>query len=397
MKRVFLFVLILQASLLAAQEKLPRKLYVEIRAEDELLRTVKFFTEVVLSEYSGIIVVEDKEESDCVLSLSVAPVPAGEADESAAKEKLRITVSGYDSYFQEEKFTYEYVSDGYSIIGLQEEFFPELVVKTAEAFPPRDPEIEEVFTERVVEDVEVKRILKGVALTLKAAPGTTVTSKTGDVYRTDALGEVLIELPFDTTFSFRAEHPDYFPENETVLVGREEMEYTLQQTRNRRWGFDAGLRIWAIGLEAAGVFYPIPNRLFLSLHLTSNAVSVMYFTRDYPVFLTPSLNVGIYLLPTDSFVRFAFSAGLFTRIVFPEGEAPYISPLVTFGGHLPLRLELSPFKRVRFFIEYKPSIIYMSGDRNFFYTYSALQMLSITDHLYLNFGWNLILGTRVLL
>lgn len=402
MKRLVGVILLFTAVSVFAQEKLPRKLYVEFAEKNGVGgsgETIRYFTEVVISEYTDIIIVENEEESDCTLQIAIKENEStSEDDEDAemdAPNRLIISVTAYDSYFKEEKFDYEYPSEGYSIISMQEEFFPELVSRTAEAFPPRDPEIEEVFTERIVENVEVKRVLKGIALTIRGVPGTLITSKTGEVYRLDDTGEVLLELPFDTTFSFRAEHPDYFPQNETVLVERQNMEYEIEQTKSVRWGFDAGIRIWAIGLEAAAVFYPIPNRLFLTLHLESSLISVIYLTGGQSLFLTPSLNVGFYLLPPDSFVRFAISAGLFTRFVFPPGEPAYLSRLVTFGAQIPLRIELSPFKRVRFFAEYKPRLIYMSGDKNFYSRFSGLEMLSITDQLYVNLGWNFVVGTRV--
>lgn len=415
MKRILIVLLLLHSAFLFSQEKLQRKLFIDtdsgaledtgVLPLEDALKTFRFFTEVIVAEQTDILVVEKREESDCIITISVAEDRAGAAGaeeggdgtEGRSIEGTMLRVEAYDTYFEEEKFIYEYPLKEYSIIELKETFFPELVVRTVEAFPPRDPEVKEVVTERVVEDVEVKRVLKGVVLTLYARAGTRITTKTGDVYNIDETGQLDIELPFDNNFAFRAEHPDYYPEEESILIGREDVEYTLEQVRVRRWGIDAGIRIWAGGLELAGVFYPLPHYVFVSLNLESNVVSFQYIGNRGTPFITPSVSLGVYFRAPEKLLRFALSTGFLTRISFPPDMPVTISPLVTFGIQLPVRVELSPFKRVRFYGEYKPRLIYNTGDDTFITDAWGWTIIPISESFYFNLGSNFVIGTRILL
>jgi hypothetical protein len=378
-----------------AQELIKRHLQIQVHdateAEGNIIKAAEEYIKIYLSERGDIIVTEVGEESDCRIEIDITPENSG----------YRITLQGTDSIFPDNTFTRETEQQDINFSLLNSELLPALGDLVSAKFQPRKQEIVEEVTEKIVEDIEVKRILKGVVLALEGEPGTVIRTETGEKYALDSKGLLELELPFNVTFVFRAEHPRYYPVSHTVTTKTENIYLELDQNMASRWSVETGIRFYDWSLELGLSYFFIPNTGFLFLGITQNLLTLgrALFGVDYSqVHASPALGLGFYILPADNNFRFALTAGLFTRVVFPEELPVYLSKVETFGVQLGLRGDFSPWEKTRFYVEYKPRLLYSSAgtDISAFGSFQMGNIHRFSDKLYLYYILPVTLGTRFL-
>ncbi len=379
------------------QEKIPRKLFIqELTGAEIAEKETRVFNEylaVVIAEEVDIVLEENREEANCVLTAAVIPVEDG---------GYSIAVRAGDLLSETTPFSYQETIPAFEITALYETIFPAIIDEVKGAFPPLDQEVVEVVTERVVEDVQVKQV-KGLAatLTIEGDPGTVITVKGGEKYTIDESGRLEIEFPYNVSVQFTARNPDYYIEKKKLVIEEEDLTYRLKQERPGYWGIDGRIRMYEFALVPGGMFFFYPGFGYINLYIENNFLSLAAFERGVEslFFVSPVLGAGWYFLPPGSLFRIAASAGVYTRIVFPSDEPIYFSRLNTFGFQLGILGELSPFKRVRFYVEYTPRIFYASmgeGVDLLVNREGAPAVIPIAGSWYFQPGLLLTLGMRVL-
>ena len=377
----------------AAQEKVPRNLMIDISETDEKYVeeavTLKEYIKVAVSEKSEVVLTDSEEEADAVLSVRL----------TEAEQGISITIEGDDLLAEEEVFSIESGYPEFSLISVHQDIMQGLIDKIQTEFPPRDPEVVEVVKEKVVEEVEVKQIKEDAVLaTIEAEPGTVITTDTGESYTVDESGSITVDLPYDMTVKLTAVKKGYYPVKKTLVIGQEDAVYSLKQRKLCRWGVDVRARLVFMALGAYGMFYYYPGYGYISLGLESS-LSLRLLIYENPVFISPVLSTGWYFFKPESIFRIAVSGGVFTRIVIPYADFPiYISRMMPFGFQVGGLVELSPFDRVRFYLEYTPRFFFSELQHSAVYynNYLSGQIIEIAEGFYFHSGLLITLGVRVL-
>ena len=92
-----------------------------------------------------------------------------------------------------------------------------------------------------------------------------------------------------------------------------------------------------------------------------------------------NLSIGSYFNREDSLFRFYSSFSLFTRIFYSAGNGVALEPIAPFGVQPAFGIEISPFAKFRFFVEYAP-LFYLSSRPD-------LLLASYTKHVDRNQGF----------
>jgi hypothetical protein len=377
-------------------EKIVRRLFIDISTSPtehrEKALAIREYLKIAIVERTEVVLVETEEKKDCTLHTSI------EQDDDGA---WIITATGYDEVFEKDAFEVRKTIGLFSLPAILEEVFPEITDRIRESFTPREQEVVEVVKEKVVEEIQVKEVKTGrVVFTLTGEPGTELVFSTGDTYTMDGAGIVETVWPYNTTVTFTAGHPDYFDIHRELLLKKEDRRVELEQKPYSRIALDVRLRMWegALGLGAA--YYLIPHYWFVSLYAESNFLSIRTITMPGRViFISPVLSSGSYILPPESILRIAISGGVYTRIVFPRGLSPYFSKVTPVGLQLGLTGEISPWDKVRFFVEYTPRLFYSllpQTGAQLINDGAMVGTVPMYEHVFLNFGLQLTLGVRIL-
>lgn len=378
-----------------AQEVIKRRVEIQVldaaETDAHIIKAAEEYIKIYLSERGDVIIAEEGEESDSRIEIEITRGHSG----------YRITLRGSDSIFPGNTFTRETEQPDINFSLLSSKLLPVFGDLIAAKFQPGKQEVVEEFTERIVEDIEVRRILKGVVLTLEGEPGTVIRTENGEKYALDSKGLLELELPFNVTFVFRAEHPRYYPVSHTITTENENIFLKLDQTQGSRWSIETGVRFYDWSLDFGLSYFFIPNTGFLFLGITQNLLTAgrVIFNAVYTqVHASPVLGVGFYFLPADNNLRFAVTTGFFTRIVFPEELPVYLSKVETFGVQLGLRGEFSPWEKTRFYVEYKPRLFYSSSgtDISAFGGFEMGGIHRFSNQLYLYYILPITLGARFL-
>ena len=246
----------------------------------------------------------------------------------------------------------------------------------------------------MVEEVKVEQVYTQdmSTVTIRGVAGTEIETGTGKLYIIGETGILDIEAPEESTLDLRAVRSGYFPVEKDVMIGEDDIEIELEQTKGGRLVLDGRVR-FTDGALAPGIqFFIVPHALFLGFYLDENLLSISSLVNGiagYPVTpqLYPVLRVGQFFLPPDSPFRMAFSVGVFTKIVMPFTGNIYISKEMTVGLEPALLFEFSPWKRLRFYFEYSPRFYYRTEDSEFDFTYEGYQgidSVEISDTIYMN-------------
>ena len=371
MKRsVFLLIFGFTASLLLfGQEKINRTLYLfptegtteRGREKQELLeiRASAFdeYLKVVIAESGVVLLTPAEEESDCLIRTVIT---------ENAEGIHTISVFAYDSFFEKDAFKLTAETEGFSLLPLRDSLFQDLTAEILKAFPPRDPEVVEVVTETIVEDVQVKKVFiegEGVTLTVRGLPGTRISSSGGENYTIDEEGFIEIGLPAGITFFIEAEKEGYFPLSAEFLTEDEDITYTLDQVKSGRFVLDARSRFSDMTICPGFQYFVKPHYGFISFYLDENLLglsSLINGIGGYQIipYVYPVLSGGWYFRQPQKNFRIALSLGVFTKLVFPFDAPPYVSKDMRFGIQPALNFDWSPFKKLRFYFEWAPRFYY---------------------------------------
>ena len=126
------------------------------------------------------------------------------------------------------------------MVSLFESYFPQVVDNVILYFSPRDPEIVEVVTETVVEEIKVEQVFVQdmSTVTIRGVPGTEIETGTGKLYIIGESGLIDIEAPEESTVNLSANRPGYFPVKKDIIVGEDDLEIDLEQTKGGRLVLD---------------------------------------------------------------------------------------------------------------------------------------------------------------
>ena len=356
-------------------EKIPRKLFI-FPAESvselgmdrrELLEgyaaAYTEYMEIAIAEQTEVVLVDTEEESDSKIRTVLTDVGEGE---------VGVALFAYDLFFEDEAFKIEQTYTDFSVTSLFETFFPEVIDQVNNYFYPRDPEIIEVVTETVVEEIKVEQVFVQdmSTVTIIGVPGTELETGTGKLYIISDLGIIDIEAPEESTINLVATRPGYFPVNRDIIVGEEDIQVDLEQTKGGRLVLDNRIRIPDFSLVPGIQLFIVPHSLFISFYLDENLLSIGSLVNaiaGYPIIpqIYPTLRVGQFFFRPDSPFRMAFSVGVFTKIVMPFTRAPYISEDMRVGVEPMLLFDFSPWKRLRFFLEVGNRFYYRASETQF--------------------------------
>ena len=363
----------LSMSILSAQEpeQIPRQLYVlapessnvesidieagmERRREQSLHR----YLLTAVAEFTEVVVVEQLEDADCTLSTVLEYSPEG----------VSFQFILYDLFFDRELTAWETTLPHFSL----KELFPALeeegVAQIRQHLPLRDPEIVEIVTEKVVEEVEVQKVYveaKGVEVAIEGIPGTTLITTAGEIYQLGETGTLVLDLPTDSYFEFEATLQGFYPETVGVVIESDPVVVSIDLVKAARWGIDIGFVLHDVALAPAVQFFYKPNWGYLSFRITQNFLSLVTLLTELSTqaqpslfFIEPSLGTGWYFFSPSSPIRIGVGAELSTRIVFPDAVAPYISRIKPIALALGATADFSPFKKVRFHAGWHPTFFY---------------------------------------
>ena len=363
--------------LLFGQEKINRTLFLfptegtteQGREKQDLLdsrvRAFDEYLKIAISELTDVILADTEEESDCLIRTVITE--DGDGIHS-------ISVYAYDSFFEKEAFKLTWETEGFSLVDIKESFIPDLTVEIRRVFPPRDPEVVEVVTETVVEDVQVKKVFiegEGITLTIRGLPGTELQSSRGETYTIEDEGFIELDLPVGITISFEAVKEGYFPQTVGFVIEDENIDYDLNQVKGGRFVLDGRSRFSDMTLCPGFQFFMKPHYSFLSFYLDENLLGLSTLINGFggyqiTPYLYPVLSIGRYFRHPEKDFRLAFSFGVFTKIVFPFNAPPYLSKDMRFGIQPAINFDWSPFRKLRFYFEWAPRFYYSEDNQPLF-------------------------------
>jgi hypothetical protein len=158
------------------------------------------------------------------------------------------------------------------------------------------------------------------------------------------------------TYVLSATHAGSLP-LETTIYLEDDREVTLPQTPLARWSIDAGLYGMSFPqLEAS--FFLVPGWLYVRAGLMTY-LGGLAFTMDEIFWsagvTTLAVRVGTYaLLPQESWFRLYTGVGALLRVMHTSAYFG-LEPLAPLAVQLTLGVEVSPWPRSRFFLEWLPT------------------------------------------
>ncbi len=342
-------------------EKVKRTVAVTWEEEQPWVRLLaaSIATELVNSDavfYTG-----SQEESDAILYTGLL--------EFGSRSSL--WVRGIDRFTDEEVFTETWIFQEFSLEEMSTDFLPKVIRAVVQGFPPLDSTVaaavqeagkeELVFTPPVME-------AQPVTITLIVPEGSRLILKSG-VLGAGAEGsdeEILVKAIPGALLPYRLEAPGYIPESGEMLVGDEDETRIPELTPYASWALEIKGRLWEFGVIPGYIKYLQDEEIYFYADLEQNIISLKnlftFYSDAQRGFIQPVIGLASYGLPADYLFRPYMGFGAFTRFVFGEEEALYLSKTVTWGIDLPLGFEFDPFKGESFSIicEYTPRFFYSS-------------------------------------
>ncbi len=372
-KRFILPVLFILIPILApAQEKIPRQLYifpVETVSDGGSIRlqlmasraeALDQYLRISIAEKTGVILVETEEEADCLVRIVI----------NDTEGVMEITVFAVDTFFDRDAFKVVQAVEDFSIIALQDSLLKDLAEQVNTHFPLRDPEVVEVVTEKVVEDLQTKRVYvegEGNIVTIRGIPGTVLTSATSEVYEIGEEGTLELGFPVGVSVLLDAELKGYFPERISFVIQGEDIDYSLNMVKVSRWVLDARFRLIDFSMSPGVQWFYKPHHGFISFFLDENFLSIGTLAKSlngYTIltYLMPTLGTGWIFFHPDSGIRIGLSMSLFMRLVVPFDSSPYLSRDMPFGLQPAFYWEFSPWRQLRFYCEWGVKLYYSPGN-----------------------------------
>lgn len=368
LKRIgtMLLFFLLGIAFLHSQDLVKRRLYIEPpvfsnaarRAVGARGRTVIYeHIKITIASKEHLYLLEKPEEHDAVLRITFQERSGG---------GFLAILKGFDAGSEEALFTEEVPLDSLNMDYLSEEFFEDVYRIVREPFKPVAPEVIEIIKERVVKEVELIEIGKGVVLTITGIPGTRLTGEDIGEVTLDANGRYESEMPQNIIVHLKAEHPDYYTETFEITIAEEDVTYEIRQIEYAKMGIDALLVSWMFCPGAGYVYNLIPDIFFLSGQITQNFIGfghwfwpysghdgdrnegdtdAAYYVRPFWEFMA---GAGVYFLPGEWKFRMFVTGHLYTRLVM-ETWRVYFAKAQTIGLQIGLYAELAPWKRLRFY------------------------------------------------
>jgi hypothetical protein len=195
-------------------------------------------------------------------------------------------------------------------------------------------------------------------LTLHAVPGTVVEGLDGDARTVGADGTLKESVRSPATYLLEATHPDRLP-LETRIYLEQDREITLPQHALARWSIDGGLYGMSFP-QVEGSYFLVPGWLYVRAGLMTYLAGLAFSGEEMfwsSPLTTLSARVGTYaFFPQESWFRTYVGAGVFLRVAHPLGSHPvYIDQAAPWGFQLTLGIEVSPWPRSKFFLEWLPT------------------------------------------
>ena len=362
---LILLFLLIGTSFLYSQDLIKRRLYIEPpvfsnaagRAVGERGQSVIYeHIKITIASKEHLYLLEKPEEHDAVLKITFQERSSG---------GFLAILKGFDAGSEDPLFTEEIPLDSLNIDYLSKEFFEDVYRIVREPFRPVAPEVIEIIQERVVKEVELVEIGKGVTLSISGVPGTRITGEGLEEVVLKADGRFEGEVPQNIIVNLKAEHPDYYTETFEITIAEEDVSYEIKQIQYAKMGIDALLISWMLCPGAGYVYNLVPDIFFLSGQITQNFIGfghwfwpysghdgggddnsdVAYYVRPFWEFMA---GAGVYFLPREWKFRMFVTGHLYTRLVM-ETWRVYFAKAQTIGLQVGLFAEFAPWKRLRFY------------------------------------------------
>jgi hypothetical protein len=297
--------------------------------------------------------VHEPDDADCLVSLSY----------SAASSPASLKVRFEDRLFPERSAEMEFpLSQGmYEAFGTS--IAAELGRHIAEALEPVPQKVRTEIIDRVVSEVVEKDLSKGIAITIRALPGTSLVAPDGTSLAVGADGTVRVEgVPQESMLVFVASLEGYYDERVELRAGRDDVEAEIAQRPMPR--FEVAVQeLGANGLVPQFGWAPIPERLLVFVRLANNALPIL-LADEYaapPIwFVQPEL--GALWIFGEPGAPLRLAAGLSLGLRFDYSAVADVAGLSTYCPFA-LRME-GEFRGgigggLSFFAAYRPAIVYL--------------------------------------
>ena len=195
-----------------------------------------------------------------------------------------------------------------------------------------------------------------MTLTLHALPGTVITGLSPRPLTVGADGTVRVDLASPAPYSLRAALGGYLPSLLSFYY-QGEKEISVTQTRPPWLLLDlAFLDGFYPGVSATVASSPFPG--FLRLGFTSFRVGLSLGNSLFSSLALSQITLlaGIYLSPEDSLTRLYLGAGPLLRFSLPSNGSLVLDQLLPWGVQAVAGMELTIAPRLRFMVEYAPTL-----------------------------------------
>ena len=194
-------------------------------------------------------------------------------------------------------------------------------------------------------------------LTVIALPGSTVTGLGKKPVRIEPDGSASLVLPAQQEYELRTSLAGFTPVTQKIFLSADR-EVKVQQARESQWAMEFSvLDGRAPGLDVSLAFPA--QALFVRLGFSTYAAALAFSPTD--TFISePLTNLGLqgglYLRPSDKFVRFYVGLGGFLRFVHATGTPLTVDAISPFAFHAVLGSEFRLFSGGRLYFEYTPTV-----------------------------------------
>lgn len=366
-----LIVLLVAASqpALFAQEQAPAQAAATDLAPRRMLFSIEkgFITgysddEMIILKRSFLTALSEADGPPTTIDFGTRPLPSSPADRNkAAREAgadcwLSMKISGlrgapsinvvsFDLLYNIKVLDFKASrSEGFAMLDISRERWDDVVPAVVKKYPP------------LVSHAYSRGPPAPVTLTIRAAPGTTITGLSGNAITVGADGTATIDLPSPAPYSLKAAAHGYIPTSTSFyLEGGTEL--VILQKRSPWLRLDAALLDGFFpGVSAT---FSIPSqpyfmRLGIATFRAGLALNRDQFFTSLPLSQATVL-LGLYLSPEDSALRTYLGAGPLLRFSSPSGGTLTVDSLLPFGVQVVAGLEFPFLWSLRAFIEYAPT------------------------------------------
>jgi hypothetical protein len=193
-------------------------------------------------------------------------------------------------------------------------------------------------------------------LTLHAAPGSLVEGFDGEARTVGEDGVLRETVRSPATYTLTATHPGKLPLQTTIYL-EDDREATLPQQGLARWSIDAGL--YALSFpQVEASWFPVPGWLYVRAGLMTYLAGLAFTDGDV-IWSSPLTTVGVRVgtyafFPQESWFRTYVGAGVLLRIAHDTAFFG-VEPVAPVALQVTVGLEVSPWPRSRFFVEWLPT------------------------------------------